>query len=345
MKFGLMFTNTGMGSSAAGAIDLATRAERLGFESLWTVEHVVVPSGYQSAYPYHPSGKMAGGLEEFDLPDPLIWLAYVAVADRAHPPGDGDPHRPAAQPGGAGQGGRHASTRCRGGRVTLGVGVGWLEEEFDALGVPFNDRGRRLDDYVSTMRALWAGGKTSVHSEFTSFEQCISLPRPATGTVPIVIGGHSPAAARRAGRLGDGFFPGNGKVDELAGVFDMFRGRVRRRRARPGRRRAERRRRWSLVRRHRQARRRARGVGRRAGDPVAVAGRPARRAGRVAGRPLRHGRVGRVASARDRNRSGHGRQVAGLAASGRCCQPPNAAATTGSGNGRFDAVDRIRPHR
>jgi len=222
MKFGLMFTNTGMGSSAAGAIDLATRAERLGFESLWTVEHVVVPSGYQSAYPYHPSGKMAGGLEEFDLPDPLIWLAFVASRTERIRLATGILIVPQRNPVVLAKAVASLDA-LSGGRVTLGVGVGWLEEEFNAIGVPFNDRGRRLDDYVATMRALWAGGKTSVHSEFTSFEQCISLPRPATGTVPIVIGGHSPAAARRAARLGDGFFPGNGKVDELAGVYDMFR--------------------------------------------------------------------------------------------------------------------------
>ena len=287
MKFGLMFTNTGMGSSAAGAIDLATRAERLGFESLWTVEHVVVPSGYQSAYPYHPSGKMAGGLEEFDLPDPLIWLAYVASAHRADPSGDGDPHRPAAQPAWCWPRRSPRLDALSGGRVTLGVGVGWLEEEFNAIGVPFDDRGKRLDDYVATMRALWVGGKTSVHSDFTSFEECICLPRPATGTVPIVIGGHSPAAARRAARLGDGFFPGNGKVEELAGVYDLFRAAC----ADVGRDPAEVElsaggggRSFDDI-AGRVDELEALGVG--AGGAVSVAGRSARRAGRVAGRPLR----------------------------------------------------------
>ena len=79
MKFGVMFANTGFGSSPQGATDIAQAAEAGGFDSLWTVEHVVVPSGYESQYPYDPSGKMAGGAEEFDLPDPLIWLAYVAA--------------------------------------------------------------------------------------------------------------------------------------------------------------------------------------------------------------------------------------------------------------------------
>jgi probable F420-dependent oxidoreductase len=222
MKFALMFTNTGMGSTAAGALDLAQRAERLGFESLWTVEHVVVPSGYESAYPYHPSGKMAGGMEEFDLPDPLIWLAFVASATQRIRLATGILIVPQRNPLVLA---KEVATldALSGGRVTLGVGVGWLEEEFNALGVPFADRGRRLDDYVEAMRALWRGGKASVHNTYTSFDDCISLPRPTNGTVPIVIGGHSNAAARRAARLGDGFFPGNGKVDELADVYATFR--------------------------------------------------------------------------------------------------------------------------
>src|SRR5262245_49568108 len=80
MKFGLTSPNTGMGSTASGARHMVTLAEELGFESLWTVEHVVVPSGYESAYPYDESGKMAGGMEVFDLCDPLIWLAFAAAA-------------------------------------------------------------------------------------------------------------------------------------------------------------------------------------------------------------------------------------------------------------------------
>ena len=222
MKFGLMFTNTGMGSTGAGALDLATRAERLGFESLWTVEHVVVPSGYQSAYPYHSSGKMAGGAEEFDLPDPLMWLAFVASATSTIRLATGVLIVPQRNPLILA---KEVATLdvLSGGRVTLGVGVGWLEEEFNALGVPFADRGRRLDDYVEAMRTLWAGGKATLHNTYTSFDECISLPRPANGTVPIVVGGHSKAAAKRAARLGDGFFPGNGTPEELTDVYALFR--------------------------------------------------------------------------------------------------------------------------
>lgn len=222
MKFGLMFTNTGMGSSAAGARNLATVAEQAGFESLWTVEHVVVPSGYESKYPYDKSGKMAGGAEEFDLPDPLVWLAYVAAVTERIKLATGILILPQRNPVITA---KEVATidALSGGRMILGVGVGWLQEEFDALGVPFDDRGRRHDDYVEAMRALWTQDKASVRNDHASFDNCISRPRPVNGTIPIVVGGHSRRAAQRAARLGDGFFPGSGGLDELRGVFDAMR--------------------------------------------------------------------------------------------------------------------------
>jgi probable F420-dependent oxidoreductase len=110
-----------------------------------------------------------------------------------------------------------------GGRMELGIGVGWLEEEFDAIGVPFAERGRRTDDHIAAMRALWSQEKATYHGEFTRFDECISRPRPVNGTIPVHVGGHTDLAARRAGRLGDGFFPGKGKPQELARTFDLVR--------------------------------------------------------------------------------------------------------------------------
>lgn len=217
-----MFANTGHGSTPEGAIALARAAEAGGFGSIWTVEHVVVPSGYQSAYPYDPSGKMAGGAEDFDLPDPLIWLAYVAASTERIRLATGILILPQRNPVITA---KEVATldRLSGGRVTLGVGAGWLAEEFDALGVPFDDRGRRLDEYVAVMRALWSEDKASFDGEFFSFNDCISRPQPVNGAVPIVVGGHSKAAARRAGRVGDGFFPGSGSIDELAPLVPIVR--------------------------------------------------------------------------------------------------------------------------
>ena len=222
MKFGLMFANTGMGSTPAGARDLASSAEAAGFESLWTVEHVVVPSGYESKYPYDPSGKMAGGAESFDLPDPLIWLAFVAAATERIKLGTGILILPQRNPLITA---KEVATldALSGGRVVLGVGVGWLEEEFNALGVPFADRGTRHDDYVEAMRALWTQDKASVHNTYSSFDNCISKPAPVNGTVPIVVGGHTTRACKRAARLGDGFFPGSGGLRELEASFNAMR--------------------------------------------------------------------------------------------------------------------------
>jgi probable F420-dependent oxidoreductase len=221
-----MFANTGHGSSPEGALAVASAAEAGGFETLWTVEHVVVPSGYDSKYPYDASGKMAGGAEVFDLPDPLIWLAYVAARTERIRLGTGVlvlPQRNAVVTA------KEIATldHLSGGRVTLGVGAGWLAEEFSALGVPFEDRGARFDEYIDVLRELWSPAadpeKSSVSGAYVSFEDCISRPRPVNGTIPIVIGGHTKAAARRAARRGDGFMPGNASAEELTAAFDAMR--------------------------------------------------------------------------------------------------------------------------
>src|SRR5690606_22669512 len=93
----------------------------------------------------------------------------------------------------------------------------------DALGVPFARRGARLDEYVHAMRALWADDESSFDGEFTSFPPVVSRPKPVNRSVPIVIGGHTEAAARRAGRLGDGFFPAKGSNERLRELFDLAR--------------------------------------------------------------------------------------------------------------------------
>lgn len=226
MKFGVMFANTGFGSSPEGATAVAQAAEAGGFETLWTVEHVVVPSGYESQYPYDPSGKMAGGAEVFDLPDPLIWLTFVAARTERIRLATGVlvlPQRNVVITA------KEIATldHLSGGRVTLGIGVGWLAEEFAALGVPFNERGARMDEYIDVLRELWSPSsdpeKSTVAGKFVNFDDCIMRPRPVNGTVPLVIGGHSVAAAKRAGRRGDGFFPGGGTLEELAELFAIVR--------------------------------------------------------------------------------------------------------------------------
>ena len=110
-----------------------------------------------------------------------------------------------------------------GGRILLGVGVGWLEEEFDALGIPFKTRGTYTDEAMQAMRALWAGDDVSFEGGHINFTRVNCNPKPANGTVPFIIGGHSRFAARRAGRYGDGFFPATGLQKPLEPVLDMMR--------------------------------------------------------------------------------------------------------------------------
>ncbi len=222
MKFGIMFANTGFGSTGEGAVAIAQAAEGAGFEAIWTVEHVVVPSGYESQYPYDKSGKMAGGAEDFDLPDPLIWLAYVASQTQRIKLATGILILPQRNPVVTA---KEIATldHLSGGRMVLGVGAGWLAEEFAALSVPFEDRGKRLDEHVAVMRALWTQDKASFDGDYFQFTDCISRPRPVNGTIPIIVGGNTRAAARRAGRLGDGFFPGSSSMDELRSLFAMVR--------------------------------------------------------------------------------------------------------------------------
>jgi probable F420-dependent oxidoreductase len=214
MKFGLRYCNTGRYVDPAKAVELVQAGEEAGFESAWTVEHTVVPADYQSAYPYSPDGKMAGGVDDFPLPDPIVWMSYVAAATTRINLATGililPQHNPVITA-------KQIATLdyMSGGRVLLGIGVGWLAEEFAAIGADFATRGARTDEYVEAMRCLWTADTPSFKGDYVSFENTHCRPRPAQGSVPIIVGGHSRAAARRAGRLGDGFFPARGLSEEL----------------------------------------------------------------------------------------------------------------------------------
>jgi probable F420-dependent oxidoreductase len=213
MQFGIAFANTGTFATPEGAAAIAEAAEQAGFDSLWTVEHVVVPNEYASTYPYSRDGKMPGGTE-FDLPDPLVWLAWVAARTTTLKLGTGIVILPQRNPLVLAKEAATLDT-LSGGRLLLGIGIGWLEEEFACLGVPWHDRIARTEEYVAAMRALWSQPVASFAGETVSFTDVICRPRPAGGTVPIVVGGHSPGAARRAGRYGDGFFPAKGDLPAL----------------------------------------------------------------------------------------------------------------------------------
>jgi probable F420-dependent oxidoreductase len=187
----------------------ARHAEACGFESIVVVDHPVVIAGYQSRYPYDASGRFDLA-EDGDIPDPLELLTFIAARTEVLGLATGvlilPHHHPAILA-------KRVATldRLSGGRLRLCVGVGWMKEETQACGVDFATRGRRADESIDVMRALWAtsGPEGASHSgEFFGFDAALSFPKPTRAAgVPIHIGGHSPAAARRAGLRGDGFQP------------------------------------------------------------------------------------------------------------------------------------------
>jgi probable F420-dependent oxidoreductase len=222
MKIGLLFANAGPFSQPEILAHLATTAENTGLESLWTVEHVVIPQGYQSPYPYSKDGKIPGG-EDVPIPDPLIPLGFVAALTKKIKLATGVVILPQRHPVYVA---KEVATidLLSGGRMILGIGSGWLKEEFDALGLDFHHRGARTDESIQAMRALWRDGPSSFQGKHFKFGPAMSYPKPAQRDgIPIHIGGHSPAAARRAGRLGDGFFPALGEIPKLKELFGLMR--------------------------------------------------------------------------------------------------------------------------
>ena len=214
MKFGIRYCNTGPYVDASRAVELVQAAEAAGFESAWTVEHTVIPKGYQSVYPYAEGGRLPGGEGNFILPDPQIWMAWMAAHTSRIKFATGILILPQHNPVICAKQVATLDFMSKG-RVLLGIGVGWLKEEFEALGVPFEDRGTRTEEYMHALRALWTQDCPTYKGKYVSFENAYMQPKPVNGLVPIIIGGHSKAAARRAGRLADGYFPARGASPEL----------------------------------------------------------------------------------------------------------------------------------
>jgi probable F420-dependent oxidoreductase len=162
------------------------------------------------------------GPEESPIPDPLIWLTWVGAATTSLRLATGILILPQRNPPILA---KELATldMLSGGRVELGVGVGWLREEFDALGVPWEGRGARTDEYIEALRALWREPECTFAGESARFERVKCFPKPVQDPIPIHVGGHTPAAARRAGRLGEGFIPGRTSEDELRSLLDTMR--------------------------------------------------------------------------------------------------------------------------
>jgi probable F420-dependent oxidoreductase len=212
MKLGLIPINIGI-NDPAQMIALAQLAEGAGFESVWTFEHVIVPLDYQSKYPYNASGKM-GAAPETPLVDPLIALSAIAAATSTIRLGTGvnilsqtNPLLLAKQTA--------SLDFVSGGRFMLGVGIGWLQEEFVAMGTPFERRGARFDDYVTAMRKVWSGDEVQHESEFLTWKGFKSYPIPKQNPMPVVIGGNKGKIYERIARHGNGWFVPGADPTEL----------------------------------------------------------------------------------------------------------------------------------
>ncbi len=202
----------------------ARHLESCGFESIVAVEHTVLMTRYASVYPYDESGRVELP-PDCPVPDPLDLLAFLAGQTTALGLATGvlvlPNHHPVVLA-------KRVATvdALSGGRLRLCVGMGWMREEVQACGAPFDTRGRRADEQVAVLRALWADRPDGVshHGEFFSFDDAVCAPKPAAGAaMPLHIGGHSRAAARRAGRLGDGFQPLGVAGSELAALVSLMR--------------------------------------------------------------------------------------------------------------------------
>ncbi|WP_217709606.1 LLM class F420-dependent oxidoreductase [Amycolatopsis sp. Hca4] len=202
MELGVSGLNAKATLAPAETVRLARLAEDLGYRSWWAGEHVVLPSPRVPPAPMEPTDPIL---------DPLVHLAYVAAVTERLDLGTGVVILPQRNPLVLAK--QAASLDVlSGGRLLLGVGAGYLEPELRALGVPMAGRGRRTDEYLDAMTALWTDPAPAYQGEYVEFRNVDAHPRPAG--VRIVVGGHSPAAFRRAVSRGHGWF-GNGGLADL----------------------------------------------------------------------------------------------------------------------------------
>ena len=228
MRVGLHALGIGAGARPGVIRAVAVAAEAAGFATLWSGEHVVLVDQPRSRYPYSADGRIAVPAEA-DWLDPLLGLSYIAAVTTTIGLATGvlllPEHNPVVSA-------KQAATLdvLSGGRLTLGVGIGWSTEEFAALGVPFARRGQRTAEYVAAMRTLWADDVASFSGEFTRFEAVRVNPKPVRDRrIPVVMGGNSDASLERVAAFGDGWYGFNLPARAVAGRIAALAGQCARR--------------------------------------------------------------------------------------------------------------------
>jgi probable F420-dependent oxidoreductase len=207
MEFGCVFPNRGPMASPTNLARFAEKAEALGYDTVWFSDHIVIPTEVKSFYPYDPSGRMPFNPSE-PYWEPLTVIGYVAGRTSRLRLGTSVLILPYRNPIVTA---KMLATLdvLSNGRMTLGAGVGWMEEEFKAIGLDtYSRRGAYSDECIRIFRELWTKDNPSFEGEFHQFSNIRCEPRPVQpGGLPIWIGGHTPQAIRRVARLGDGWQP------------------------------------------------------------------------------------------------------------------------------------------
>ena len=218
MEFGLHLPHVGPLATREGITAFAQLAEELGFDALWVSDHVVVPRSLDSRYPYSRDGSFPVS-PDMPLMEPLATLLFAAAVTERVKLGTTVLVIPMRNPIVTAK--QLASLDVlSNGRLILGVGAGWMEEEFKMLGVPFERRGARTNEYIRLIKALWTEGNPSFEGEFWQIKDVGFSPKPLQQPhPPIWTGGHSAPALRRAGRLGDGWHAVGVSPDTLREQF------------------------------------------------------------------------------------------------------------------------------
>jgi probable F420-dependent oxidoreductase len=220
MKIGIASVGLGPLSDPDTMAHIARTAEQCGFESLWAPDHSAIPDGHQTKCPYTPNGQIPGG-PNAPLVEPISTLSFLAGLTSKIKLGTAVMILPQRHPFYVAKELATLDLISKG-RAILGIGSGWCAEEFGALGLDFRQRGKRTDEAMQALRTLWRDDPSTFEGTHFTFRRIRSFPKPVQeGGVPILVGGHSRAAARRAARYGDGFYPLTPIVDSDVGKIDF----------------------------------------------------------------------------------------------------------------------------